>query len=228
MEHFAQLPDETIAPDLPAPVRLRVMEELAGDASALLDHFRSRGMSDEAAAREVEAWVGTRPEVWRELEEIHRPIAVRWADRLLEPGRHRVERLVLLMSVIALTGAAIPLRAGLIVRAPFGTGWIVLGMAGAIVVLALRSWMLRRRTASAPPLPGVLTLIGLGAPAVGLLGAGLTLSNVSNGSVAMWNAIEIASGLATVALMAGAAAGVLWSIEKACDRITWSEQRGGT
>lgn len=228
MEHFAPRPDEGGSGNLPEPVRLRVMEELEGDASALLQHFRERGMTEEAAAREVEAWLGAPPQVWRELEEIHRPITVRWADRLLEPRRHRVERAVLLVAAMSVIWAAIPVKAGLIVRAPFGTGWVVLGMACAIVVLALR-WSVQRWLKAAVDVrpQGMLLLAGLGAPAMGLLGAGLTLSRVTDGGLEPWPAVEIACGLATVALMVGIAGGALWSIQKAAQRIRSLADIGG-
>jgi hypothetical protein len=228
MEHFAPLPDEAGSGNLPEPVRLRVMEELDGDASALLEHFRERGMSEGAAAREVEAWLGTPPEMWRELEEIHRPIAVRWADRLLEPRRHRVERGVLLLAAMLLVSAALPVRADLVVRAAFGTGWLVLGMACVVVVLALR-WSVQRWLQAAVDVRphGMLLLAGLGAPALGLLGAGVTLSRVKDGGLEPWPAVELACGLATVALMVGIAGGVLWSIQKAAHRIRSPADIGG-
>ena len=228
MEHFAPHPDEAMMARLPEPVRVRVMEELAGDAAALLGHFRARGMSEEAAAREVEAWVGAGPAVWRELEDIHRPIAVRWADRLLEPQRHGVERAVLLVAVMSLLFAAMPLRAGLIVDVPFGAGWVVLAMSCAILVLALGAAM-RRWLAPSMHMPrhGFLALLGLGTPAAGLLGAVLTLSRVSDGGLEMWNAIEMASGVATVGLMAGIAGGALWSVENASIRIRSRGSDGG-
>jgi hypothetical protein len=228
MEHFAPLPDEAMTARLPEPVRVRVMEELEGDAAALLGHFRARGMSEEAAAREVEAWIGAGPAVWRELEEIHRPIAVRWADRLLEPQRHGVERAVLLVAGMSLLFAAMPLRAGLIIHAPFGAGWVVLAMSCAILALALGAAMRRWRAPSVRvPRHGILALLGLGAPAVGLLGAALTLSQVSDGGLEMWSAIQMASGVATVGLMAGIAGGALWSVEKASDRIRSRGSEGG-
>lgn len=228
MEHFAPLPDEAPGAGLPEPVRLRVMEELEGDASALLDHFRERGMTEEAAAREVEAWLGAPAEVWRELEEIHRPIAVRWADRLLEPQRHRIERVVLLVAAMSLVAAAIPVRAGLVVQAPSGTGWLVLAMGCGIVLLALQSLLQRWRTPATHGRAQVLlAALALGTPAVGLLGAGLTLSRVGGGRLAAWHAIEIASGIATVGVMGGIAAGALWSVRRASDRMPARRSDGG-
>lgn len=227
MERFAPLPDQAMTARLPEPVRLRVMEELEGDAAALLGHFRARGMSQEAAAREVEAWLGTEPAIWHELEEIHRPIAVRWADRLLEPQRHRVERVVLLFAAISLVMAAIPVRAGLVVQAAFATGWAVMLMASATVVLALR-WFITRRPATGAdrPVQEMLALLALGTPTVGLLAAALTLSRVGDGGLAPWDAVEIASGAATVGIMAGIAAGVLWSVQRASSQ-TRSRRSGG-
>jgi hypothetical protein len=227
VERFALLPDRAPGGGLPEPVRLRVLEELEGDASALLDHFRERGMTEEAATRAVEAWLGPPPEVWRELEEIHRPIAVRWAERLLEPRRHRAERVVLLFAAMSLVTAAIPLRAGLIVQAPFATGWLVLAMACAVVVLALRWWVRRWLSEAMHPPPDMLALLGLGAPAMGLLGAGLTLLRAGEGGLPLWDAIEVASGLATVGLMVGIAGGVFWSVQKATHRIRSGAENGG-
>src|SRR5690606_16278567 len=153
---------------------------------------------------------GAPSEIWRELEEIHRPIAVRWADRLLEPRRHRAERVVLLFVTMSLVTAAMPLRAGLIVQAPLGTGWIVLAMACAVVVLAL-DWLVRRRRASGSRTSRLelLALLALGSPAVGLLSAGLTLSRVSEDGLDPWSAVEIASATGAVAIVVGVAAGVL-------------------
>jgi hypothetical protein len=243
MEHFAQLPDESVratarahaqreasaasAARLPDPVRRRVMEELESDASALQAHFRGRGMSEEAAAHEVEAWLGPPPEVWRELEEIHRPIAVRWADRMLEPQQHRVERVVFLMAAMLLLTTALPLRATVIVQAPYGTGWLVLAMGCATILLALLSILQRWR----PPARRIglhesFVLLALGTPVMGLLGAGLTLSRVNAAGLAPWTAIGIASGTLTVGVIVGIAAGVMWSLHRASVR-THSRRTGG-
>lgn len=218
MEHFAPLPDRATRGSLPEPVRLRVMEELEGDASALLSHFRALGMTEQAAGREVEAWLGAGPGVWRELEEIHRPITVRWAGRLLEPQRHRVERVALLIAALLLVMAAIPVRAGVVVQAAFATGWVVLAMACTTMVLALRWFVQRRRAAASnPDRQGrqMLPVLALGTPVVGLLAAGLTVSRVGDGGVDAWHAVEVASGTLTIGMMVGIAAGVLWSVQRA-------------
>lgn len=228
MQHFAPVPEDIPGARLPEPVRLRVMEELEGDASALLAHFRDRGMTEEAATREVQEWLGTRPEVWRELEEIHRPIMVRWADRMLKPRGHRVERTGLVLAAVLLVAAAIPLRIGVVVQAAFGTGWVVVAMACGIVVLVVQWWirgLLDPATRAAPR--DMLALLGLGAPVVGLLGAGLTLSHAGEGNLAMWSAIEVASGIATLGLMVGIAGGVSWSVQKAWRGINSPAEPGG-
>lgn len=229
MEHYARVPEEPVmGAGLPEPVRLRVMEELEGDASGLLAHFLDRGMSEEAAQREAEAWVGAKQDVWRELADIHRPLAVRWADRLLEPRSHHAERAGVVVAAMSLVAAAIPLRASLVVRAPFGTGWLVLALAAAIVVLAFHRAIVLWRNPSAGNGGGdLLALLGVGAPALGLLAAGLTMSRVRDGGLALWPAIEIASGTATVGLMAGLASGVFWSLHKAWHRISSpADERG--
>lgn len=202
---------------LPAAVRDRVLKELDDDAAALFAHLRERGLSEEEATREVERWFGAGPELWRELEEIHRPLTVRWAGGLLEPGRRRAERIALMIAALTAAGAALPLSWGLLLRAPWGTGWLLLALAGSVPVLALLG---DRRVIGGPLSAALLThllaIASVAAPAVALLGAVLALSGVdAGGDETAWTAVETAAGLLAVGLMVGVIGGLVWSAARA-------------
>jgi hypothetical protein len=202
---------------LPEGVRDRVLKELDDDAAALYAHYRMRGLSEEESVRQVERWVDAAPGVWRELEEIHGPITVRWAGGLLEPGRRRTERIALMIAALTAAGAALPLSWGLLLRAPWGTGWLLLALAGSLPVLALLG---ARRLGvgpmSAAMLTHLLAIASVAAPAVALLGAVLALSEVgAGGDETAWTAVETAAGLLAAGLMVGVIGGLVWSAARA-------------
>lgn len=215
---------------LPEPVRVRVLEELAGDAAALREHLRGRGWTEEAAAAEVDAWLGAGPAVWRELEEIHRPIAVRWAERLMRPERNKLEVGLLLAACASLVpaAAAIPLGLDVLRDAPFGTGWTVCALGCVISATALPGILRRHASYDAARLR-IIAALSLAAPVTALLGAALAMS-VASASSGLLRSVEVATALAAYGLMVGIAGGAVWSIGHASrfTRHSPAQRRGGS
>lgn len=204
MSRFAPLLERTNrALDLPQPQKSRIMEELAADAADLFEHLRERGIGEAEATREVETWLLTDPEQIRELEEIHRPLYLRWANRFSQRHSHRGERFALALILLGLLGVAAYLLSGTrVLSAPFGTGYAILLLGILCVVFSVeRVVALWLRSGSMSGRRGGLRVVAFtttAAPAVALLGAALAFYNSpaeADPAGEIWAAIATASGL---------------------------------
>jgi hypothetical protein len=217
--------------DLPQPAKSLVLEEIAADATGLYARLRARGVSEAAAELQVEAWLAAAPSALRELEQIHRPIYLRWAARLSEPGRHRLERTAFACVVLLQIAGALPLIGGAAFTAsPAGTGWLVLLLGVFAVSIAVERvfslWILKSHGATVRRRYQIALLsIALAAPAVAFVGAAFALMTVATQggtATAAWRAVQVASSLLATGLMIGLfAITVLFVVET---RVRWIER----
>lgn len=216
--------------NLPQPQKSRLLEELAADAAGLHAHLRTRGVPEPEAMREVERWLAAAPETVRQLESIHSPLYLRWASRLSEPGRRRMERAALAVVVLCTLLATIPLAlGGALGRAPFASGWLVvlLGV-GSCAVMAERWFALWvRKDHGGDRRRGLGFLVGaaLLAPTVSALGGALALSGLAFGDpdhARTWSVVQTSSGLLAAGLIVGLLAGAFrFTVES---RARWIER----
>lgn len=94
--------------DLPEPMRSRTLLELRGDLEAMVEALESRGVDAAAARRRALDALVPGPEALEALRRVHRPLYQRLVDRFSVAGRHRLERvlLVLLIAVYLAGGLA--------------------------------------------------------------------------------------------------------------------------
>ena len=240
MSRFAPLLERTNrALDVPQPQKSRIMEELAADAADLFEHLRARGIGEAEATREVETWLLTDPEHIRELEEIHRPLHLRWANRFTQRRGPPGERFALALILLGLLAVAAHLLSGTrVLSAPFGTGYtiLLLGLLSVVVsverVFAL--WLRSGKMAGRRRGLRVIAFTTTTAPAVALLGAALAFySSAAETAQAaeMWAAIATASGLLGAGLSVALLSAVSYhGLEARIQRLeqldaVWKEER---
>lgn len=208
---------------LPAPERLRILQEMASDLEDLYEAYRERGMSEAEAVRQAETKLAATADTLAELSRIHRPFHRRLAERYAERGRHGGEKLLLgLLAAGTLTWVAITQSAEALDDAS-AFFWAVLAVAAVLCVLVPVAGygMLSGRDEAqhaAPGARGAILPLGLLAVLLGAFGAGLDLYTGMGGLATAdeWSLYAFALRLGRVAdllamsLAVGLGAGVAW------------------
>lgn len=210
--------------DLPAPIRSRVILEMASDLEALYAHYRERGLSEEEAARRAEEKVLASPEALHQLVTVHSTGYAALFARVAGRLQHGLALLLLLAGALPLVALGLVALVPQILAARTSPFVWTLALAGAAIaaltLLKLYQLMLRKEEDIERRHRGLFFLffLALFTPALGLLGY---LSSVyalaqrlARGTppeqvvVAEWIARE--SALFGVSILLGIGAGLAW------------------
>jgi hypothetical protein len=208
--------------ELPEPVRSRTLLELRSDLESMASALRGRGLEEGEARRRALTLLLPGPEERAALERVHRPLYQRLVDRFSVKGRHRLERLALVVvASLYLAGGLATLSRLDLLSSPSPWLWPVLALSALIVVagagalfqafvLGARDGMHRWRGA----------LVALGAATLASAFAGAMADFYGVASRLALNAgrslpelvgwLQRDAALLSVALLAASAAGLFW------------------
>jgi hypothetical protein len=128
---------------LPEPIKSRILLEMAADLEALYDHFRTRGATDEEAARLAEERVLVSPEALHHLVAVHTTGYQRWLGRAAERLRWGFDLLLFIAGVAPIAAVCAWLVAGEL-RGMLGDPLLWPLLVTGVVVVGLAAWKARQ------------------------------------------------------------------------------------
>jgi hypothetical protein len=211
--------------DVPAPVRARIVLEMAADLEGLYEHYRAQGLEEEEAVRRTEERLLASPEALRHLVVVHTTGLQRWLSRAAAGARRGFEVLLLLAGALPIVLVALWTTAGQLggmAGEPFL--WPLLGMVG--LVTGLLVWKAVQLFFTGVRTPGelraglpALLFLGVVGPAVGgaaffsrLYGVALSASRPGGDALAAVGSLGEAAALLSLGLLLGLAAGLVWAV----------------
>jgi hypothetical protein len=166
--------------ELPSSARKAFLDEVSGDLEELYTELRARGLGPTAAWRAAAEMLLPDDTALRELMTVHRPLWVRWGERLTgsESGTAAVEAtMVVVLTVVVLSSALIGLLNGGVL-APLSWALapvLTAGLAASVLIAAAVARLLGRGQARADRVrerANRIAAVGALAAAAGALSAG--------------------------------------------------------
>jgi hypothetical protein len=163
--------------ELPPAARREFLAEVAGDFEDLYRALRARGLGRDAAWRAAVEMLLPDDHALRAMTMLHRPLWVRWSERLARNGSFDAALLVLLTSIVLLSTLVALVNGGVLAPLTWSLAPVLfIGLAESALI-ACKAFELFARGELRPEKVrrGMreIAVLGVGAVAVGLLLAGL-------------------------------------------------------
>jgi len=226
---------------LPEPTRSRILLEMAGDLDALFEHYRSRGVDEDEAARRTEEKLLASPEALQHLIAVHTTPYQRLLSRAAGRLRWGFDLLLFAVGVVPMLALAVAVavaQADTLGGAPLLWPLLLVAAAAAAISLAKAYQLFVRRERSTARLhSGVPTLVFLGVlgPVLGGLvfllslhdlALGLAMGTLAGPSQAVVAARVARDGtLLLLGLLLGFATALVWFV--LVNRIATIEETDG-
>ncbi len=222
--------------DLPEPVRSRALLELRSDLEDMAAALEAEGVGREEARRRALDALLPGEETVAEWRMVHRPLYQRWVDRFSVRGRHRFERVLLMVVGASYLGGGVAALAGfdlLVSASPWL--WSVLGLSAVMALVGVAKLFqlyvagahgrgrLRRGLGVLLGLAGATLVVAFAGAAADLyVLAGRLQADASGQAAELLSWLRSEAVLLSAALVSASGGGLVWLA--ASVRIAVSEQ----